>query len=267
MKTKNNVQKTILKSTAIAVIFGLISLTVNAQLLINTVFDNLQHNDLIAMSNNYDELSFKTSNTSSLNDAFYANYLTTEKEESLKIENWMTDENFFEATIVVSPETESPLQMEDWMIDETTFTATNAVIEESESPMELENWMTNENFFEATMVISPETESPLQMEDWMMDETTFTAANAVIEESENPMQLENWMTNENLFRIPDMSLTVETESALELENWMINDDVFNVEPKTELKKTIQTSYFYYSEANEYNLSLEKWMVNTSTWRK
>lgn len=215
MKTKNNVQKTILKSTAIAVIFGLISLTVNAQFL-HTAFNKQQNHDLIlALANDNTNLSYASLNISTSKDGFYANYLTTEKEENLEIENWMT----------------------------------------------------NENLFDATMQIEEETESSLQLEDWMTNETNFVAASTIVEETETPMVLENWMLNDNLFSAPNMDLSVETEAELELENWMINEDVFNVEPKFETKKIISTSYFYYTEANEYSLTLEEWMVNSTTWRK
>ena len=123
---------------------------------------------------------------------------------------------------------------------------------------------TDANFAEYAAI---ETEESLKLEDWMLNDANFATTSSFAEETETPMELENWMINENLFTVPTMDLNVETEAKLELESWMINDDVFNVELKTKINKVISGTNFVYTQADEPDLNIEKWMVTNKNWRK
>ena len=86
------------------------------------------------------------SNTANTNA--YAEYSVIEKEETLKLENWMTNDAVFSADYKVEEETETPLELESWMTNETTFSApASAFAVETESKLEVENWMMNDDVF------------------------------------------------------------------------------------------------------------------------
>lgn len=135
MKTKNNVQKTVLRTGAVIVSFVLISFTVAAQDFWKTLLTNSSFNQIaLAMVETSKKPEVKTSETKTTT----ANYMYENvKDEQLVVEDWMTNNVYFKP--VVFQETESKLKVEDWMKNENLF----AVSIETESPLALENWMTN----------------------------------------------------------------------------------------------------------------------------
>ena len=135
MKTKNNVQKAILRSVAVVLSFVLLSFTVNAQDFWKNLMTNSSFGDI-------------------------ATAMVETKNENLSVESDSEKTNF----IVVEQAVESNLELEDWMMDEFYFME-YMFQPEFEKPMELENWMTNEDIFE--------TEEPLVMEDWMVSEEVW----------------------------------------------------------------------------------------------
>jgi len=137
MKTKNNVQKTILRSAAVVVSFVLISLTVTAQDFWKTVLANSSFNEIaMAMT----ETSKKANVPASASDNSSANYIyENEYDSKLVIEDWMIDKNYFEATVIPQVEKENTLQVEDWMLEESLFSAS----EETEGELKVEDWMTS----------------------------------------------------------------------------------------------------------------------------
>ncbi len=187
MKTKNNVQKAILKSAAVIVSLVLISFTVNAQNFWKSLLENETFSQ-IAMAMVADDLESNDAShdANHISDAaLYAEYSVIEPEESLTLENWMTSETVFTA--------------------ETDFEA------ETEVPMELENWMTNENLFNVPApAFTAETETALEVENWMVDEYVFDNV------QETKELLTANLLHENV-----------QESTLELENWMVNKNVWN----------------------------------------
>jgi len=138
MKTKNNVQKTVLRSAAVVVSFVLISLTVTAQDFWKTVLANSSFNEIaLAMA----ETSKKSNVPAPASDNNSANYIyENEYDSKLVIEDWMTKNNYFEATLVPQVEKEYTLQVEDWMLDESLFRAT----QETEDELKVEDWMTSD---------------------------------------------------------------------------------------------------------------------------
>ncbi len=71
--------------------------------------------------------------------------VVTENEESLAIESWMTDENYWTSESKVNDET---LEIESWMIEDTYFTSANEVnVIENEKSLEIESWMVNESLW------------------------------------------------------------------------------------------------------------------------
>ena len=70
------------------------------------------------------------------------------KEESLEIEGWMTDSNYFGQVTSYPIEKDQPLELEDWMISDLNFSSPSIeFIAEVEKEIEIENWMTDENFW------------------------------------------------------------------------------------------------------------------------
>ncbi|HKI90602.1 MAG TPA: hypothetical protein VKA38_16365 [Draconibacterium sp.] len=142
MKTKNNVQKAILRSGAVVVSFILISLTVSAQDFWKRLLTNSSFNEIaIAMV----ETSGKTETT-----ALPANYSSNafifqnETEPALELESWMTNTNYFnESEFQIVNSVEEPLELGNWMLDENYFNS-NKIEEET---LELENWMTSDKFW------------------------------------------------------------------------------------------------------------------------
>jgi hypothetical protein len=136
MKTRNNVQKAVLRSAAVIVSFVLISLTVSAQDFWKKLLTNSSFNEIaLAMT----ETSEKPESTLSTENAAPVNfYLTEEKEEALPIEGWMIDEsNFTGSTFSYEEETEIRLNVEDWMMDEGVFESQD----ETEPELKVEGWM------------------------------------------------------------------------------------------------------------------------------
>ena len=135
MKTKNNVQKTVLRTGAVVVSFVLISFTVAAQDFWKTLLTNSSFNQIaLAMTVNSKKSDAKMSDTKSKKATyFYEN----EYDANLLVEEWMKKNMYFNP--VAFQEKENDLQVEDWMKNEKLF----AVAIETESPLKLENWMTD----------------------------------------------------------------------------------------------------------------------------
>ena len=111
MKTKNNVQKTILRSIAVVVSFVLISFTVSAQDFWKKLLENSSFNEIaLAMVETSPEKPDSDSKAENLNYAYQEN----ESEPTLEIEDWMLDEELFQ----VNENVELPLEVEPWMTSE-----------------------------------------------------------------------------------------------------------------------------------------------------
>jgi len=167
MKTKDNVQKTIKKSLAVAASILLISLTVNAQDFWKTILENNSFNTIAMAMVEVDEVSSVSRETSGSPDMdAFAKYLDIEKEDELELESWMIS-NFSTPMNTVETEAENKLELEDWMMDENNFDVYpfNFGIE-NEKPLELENWMLNDlNFNRFEFQETDEEEA--RLESWM----------------------------------------------------------------------------------------------------
>ncbi len=139
MKTKNNVQKTILRSGAVVVSLVLISLTVSAQdfwkkLLVNSSFNEIA----LAMKETSKKDEIPATSESDLSAIYF---IQEEIETPLHVEGWMTDEmNFSKAIFNLETERENKLELENWMLDEGLFENS----QESEPKLNVENWMTSD---------------------------------------------------------------------------------------------------------------------------
>jgi hypothetical protein len=142
MKTKNNVQKTILRSVAVIVSFILISFTVSAQDFWKKLLENSSFNEIaLAMV----ETSKETTDAESTTADFNLNLLENELEPTLEMEDWMSNDNFFGITNYgMVNEIESDLTLQDWMLNENLF----QVEQNEEMPLEVEAWMTSEKVWE-----------------------------------------------------------------------------------------------------------------------
>jgi hypothetical protein len=138
MKTKNNVQKTVLRTGAVVVSFVLISFTVAAQDFWKTLLTNSSFNQIaLAMTENSKKSDAKTSDTKT-NKATYV--YENEYDAKLHVEDWMTNNVYFKPIVLQALEKENHLQVEEWMKNEKLFATTTL---ESETPLTLENWMTS----------------------------------------------------------------------------------------------------------------------------
>ena len=136
MKTKNNVQKTLLRWAAIFVSFVLISFTVSAQDFWKRIIENSSFGNIALAMVDTKELPAES-------NSLVLDFVN---------------------------ETETHLELENWMINEATFTVPAFDFSaDTETQLEPESWMFNENVF------LPEKtgEQALQMEDWMVSEKVW----------------------------------------------------------------------------------------------
>jgi hypothetical protein len=140
MKTKNNVQKTILRSGAVIVSFVLISLTVSAQDFWKKLLTNSSFNEIaLAMTKESNKPESKKNPEMSTSNAFYVN---EESEETLKVEDWMENDNYFNGSAIqYKEEKEDSLNIENWMLNDSLF---ENVKTEAEPELKVESWMTSE---------------------------------------------------------------------------------------------------------------------------
>ena len=136
MKTKNNVQKTVLRTAAVVASFVLISFTVAAQDFWKTVLTNSSFNQIaLAMVETSKKTNASATTAKASNTSFsYEN----DYDAKLEVENWMTSNANFKPVILQKIEKENDLKVEDWMMNEMLF----EVAGETENPLALEDWMT-----------------------------------------------------------------------------------------------------------------------------
>lgn len=139
MKTKNNVQKAVLRSAAVIVSFVLISFTVSAQEFWKKLLTHSSFNEIaIALmeTESKAELPAETGSEST----FRFN-LVQENDNQLSLEEWMTKDFYFGMSPAqLGNETEYGLELETWMLNERVFSPEKL----DEKPMELEAWMTSD---------------------------------------------------------------------------------------------------------------------------
>jgi len=136
MKTKNNVQKTILRTGAVIVSFVLISLTVNAQEFWQRLLENSSFNTIAMVMVDTKDEAVLPAETKSLK----AMKLVEEFEPAMQLENWMTDLITFDVfSITYNEEAEEALSIESWMLNTKIFQP----VTEMEEAIQLEPWMTD----------------------------------------------------------------------------------------------------------------------------
>lgn len=219
MKTKNNIQKTVLHTIAAATGLAILSFTVNAQGSLKSFFETegISH---FAMATENANNSF-VSNTHHRNITSaetFAAYLVNETEEPLNVEDWMTNESAFDGfSASLETETETELELEDWMMNENNLTAALKIETETENPLQVEDWMTNEsNFNSFSALLKTETESELVLEDWMTNEKIFNnnqKETKVTKNESEPISTATYFYRE-----------VNIEEKLEVESWMLNSN-------------------------------------------
>ena len=133
MKTKNNVQKTLLRWAAVFVSFVLISFTVSAQDFWKRLIENSSFGN-IAMA------MVDTKKTPVATD-FKMVSITNENELELALEPWMTEESYFGvSSMSIETEPEMGLVPEPWMFDKDVFLPAS----DSEPSLKLEAWMVSD---------------------------------------------------------------------------------------------------------------------------
>jgi hypothetical protein len=141
MKTKNNVQKTLLSTSAVIISLVLVSFTVTAQEFWKMVITNSSFNQIaLALADTREKPKAELVNTETWVEKMN---VAEEAEEALRVENWMKEPASFESQqLQVVPETENSLQVEAWMFDENNFGSTN-----NEEPLTTEEWMLNDKLW------------------------------------------------------------------------------------------------------------------------
>lgn len=132
MKTKNNIQKTVLKSLAVTAGSLIISLTVSAQDLRQSFNNNEPANEIALAILDDSNVSMMALNTTKevtkVNSA--ETLFKAESENTMVLEDWMTNEDLFKAeenqtkkkiiktaTFVFEEISDSKLEFEDWMFN------------------------------------------------------------------------------------------------------------------------------------------------------
>ena len=178
MKTKNNVQKAVLKSLAIIISSVLISFTVNAQGFWESILEN----------NTFNQIALAMVESNSESESTSMNYSSS-------------DATNFE--LLLEEEVEDALELEDWMTNEANFVSSYLIEEAVETPMELEYWMTNETYFSGSSVsMEVAAEEALEIEDWMLNTESFNVENKSFElttAEEYKLELETWMTDSKVW--------------------------------------------------------------------
>ncbi len=138
MKTKNNVQKAVLRSAAVVVSFVLISFTVSAQTFWKRLLENTGFSD-IAMAMAAPAEMEDVEGIPAETEATY--YYANEIEPAMELEGWMTDDSRFNTSQFMYEEAaDESLELEDWMMNDTFF---QPVVDE-EAGLELEAWMVSD---------------------------------------------------------------------------------------------------------------------------
>ena len=134
MKTKNNVQKTILRFAAVVISLVLISFTVSAQEFWKKLIAGSSFNAIaLAMVDHSKEVSFNSGLTNTFNNFSFVE----ETEKTLKLETWMLNDIYSGETLLPDiNEPEGQLEMEPWMVNEKLFEVKNAG-----QALKLEEWM------------------------------------------------------------------------------------------------------------------------------
>ena len=130
MKTKNNTQKTVLKSLAVIASFIVISLTVSAQGLWQSFTENETAKEIaLAIIGKDSKLQPTVTPATELTDLpSFGTFFETVSENAMELEEWMTNENLFKAE--KNPVKKNIIQ-----------TATFVFEEIKDSKLELEAWM------------------------------------------------------------------------------------------------------------------------------
>lgn len=139
MKTKNNVQKTILRSGAVIISFVLITFTVSAQEFWKKLIELSSFNDIaIAMTETSDKTKIPADSKKDvqLNFVDYA-----VEDDELEVEQWMLDEVNFSINPDVVKEKLSKPEMQ--TINSSVFETGNSI----EEPLHLESWITSEEIW------------------------------------------------------------------------------------------------------------------------
>lgn len=141
MKTKNNVQKTILRSVAVITSFVLISFTVSGQDFWKALLTNRSFNEIaLAMSDN----NKKPANQAKTNSAIPVEYiLETAHEPALPLEYWMTSESRFEFDSNSESGKAAGFDVKDWV-----KTAPQLALQKtSDEKLQVEDWMISDEIW------------------------------------------------------------------------------------------------------------------------
>lgn len=191
MKTKNNIQKAAFKSVIAATGLAMLSVTLNAQDSLKSLFENNGTNHMalaIKTDNNWFKSNVKSKNH--INTNTFAAYLAEETEEPLQLEDWMLNEDNFSNLFLIEAETEGSLELEGWMTKESNFDVNSFNFEvETEEELSLEGWMFDENNFNINQKSSS---IALKENNRIISTSTFTYREV---NEESTLQIEHWMIN------------------------------------------------------------------------
>ncbi len=144
----NQIQKVLLRSAAVIISFVLISFTVSAQgfwkqLLTNNSFGEMAMLMVQESEADYAADASGTNNELPADTYFYIEQAT---DESLELENWMTNDVYFGAlNEALQPASEPALELENWMKSDAHFT--NYSTHDMDKSLEIEGWMVDDEYW------------------------------------------------------------------------------------------------------------------------
>lgn len=184
MKTKNNVQKAVLKTIAVLTSLVLLSYNVSAQGFWKELLENT--NASLAMVFNSSETEAESSEMLVIAENVY--------ESESEMETWMTNADYFAADASFELESEASMELENWMISENFGLSAIAMNLEADAELELENWMVEDNHFETETVKTNKTEK-----------IVYSTSSFVYSDLEEPeLKFEAWMFDSNHFNVKGM---------------------------------------------------------------
>ena len=140
MKTKNNVQRAVLRFAAVVTSLVLIGYAASAQDFWKGFLENSSFGQIA---------------------------MVMAKEETSADENAVT---LPAADFTIEAETENVLELESWMTNEANFAVIFEIDEVADEALELEPWMMNQGVFQT----ATETDPALNLDDWMVSDAVWS---------------------------------------------------------------------------------------------
>ena len=117
---------------------------------------------------------------------------------------------------------DNSMALENWMTDEAHFNMELEVVKDR--PMEIEAWMTNDKLFDSALAaLEPASDSEMEIESWMLEESNFIPKTNLEEKPANAKKIELWKVNDEKYGRRKFILTQVNDKQLRIEYWMLTN--------------------------------------------